>query len=124
MRSKFKCEFLFRQSPHILHEFLSQPECLIRWFCDKCDLIDEKYIFEWDGNQEYAIVLDDFQEEFLKIKWEYYEDGEMQEYRISQSEVTNETILEISGYCDKGEEKDEVDFWKLKIDALRRAMGG
>jgi len=121
-RVKISCEFVLRASPAIVYQFIAEPDCLIRWFSDDCNILDEVYYFEWNGAQESALIIDDFEEELLKLQWEDYED-EFLQFAIYRSEVTNSTILEITCFCDKGEEQEETRFWETKIQDLKRAMG-
>ena len=55
-RVSVSMEFLFRASPTIVYKFLTTPDCLIRWFCDDCNLVDDYYTFEWEGEEEVALV--------------------------------------------------------------------
>lgn len=121
-RQKLNIEFILRASPTIVYQFITEPDCLARWFCDDCNLIDEAFYFEWNGAEEVAYIIDDIEEERLRLQWEDYDD-EFLEFRISRSEVTGSTILEIIGYCDKGEMEEEKRFWESKIHDLKRAMG-
>jgi uncharacterized protein YndB with AHSA1/START domain len=121
-RSKITCEFVFRSSPAIVYQFIAEPDCLIRWFSDDCNILDDIYYFEWKGAQEAAFILEDIESEILKLQWEDYED-EFLEFTIHRSEVVSATILEISCFCDKGEEQSETRFWEIKIQDLKRAMG-
>ena len=117
-----KMEFLFRTSPTIVYRFLTTPDCLIRWFCDDCNLIEDTYCFEWEGSEEIAQVIEDIEDERLLLRWEDYED-EYLDFRLSRSEVTGETILEIHAFCDKSEIAEERQYWASKIEDLKRAMG-
>ncbi len=122
-RIPFKFEFVFRSSPTIVYQFISTPDCLTRWFCDDCNVVDETFFFEWDeGGEEVAYIVDDIEEERLRIQWEEY-DNEYLEFQIYRSEVTGSTIMELHGFCDKGEAGEEKRFWDSKIIDLRRAMG-
>lgn len=123
-RVSFTTEFLFRASPTIIHKFLTTPDCIIRWFCDECDLNEEVYSFVWDGNEETAEVIDDIEAERVRLKWEDAEDNEYLEFKMSRSEVTGETIVEITLFCDEGEEEEEIQFWETQMQALKRATGG
>lgn len=124
-RISFKSEFLFRASPTIIYKFLTTPDCLIRWFCDDCNVVDGRYTFEWDGEEEVAIVLEDVENEQLKLEWEEYEDGgEYLDFQLGRSEVTGETILEITAFCDADELEQEKQFWATQMEGLRRATGG
>lgn len=121
----FKMEFLFRASPTIIYKFLTTPDCLIRWFCDDCNVVDGRFTFEWDGEGEEAIVLEDVENEHLKLEWEEFEgEEEYLDFKISRSEVTGETILEITAFCDADEVEQEQQFWSTQMEALGRATGG
>lgn len=123
---KFTFEYLFRASPTILYNFLSTPDCLIRWFCDEADVTGNEYTFTWDGNDEIAILIDKRYNEMLRFRWEDAEnDGEYLEYSMSKSEVTRETILLITGFCENEEEvKEQQQYWETQIKRLRQATGG
>lgn len=123
---KFTFEYLFRASPTILYNFLSTPDCLIRWFCDEADVTGNEYTFTWDGNDEIAILIDKRYNEMLRFRWEDAEnDGEYLEYSMSKSEVTRETILLITGFCESEEEvKEQQQYWETQIKRLRQATGG
>lgn len=130
-RVSFKMEFLFRASPTIVYRFLTAPDCLIRWFCDKADIeIDKKtkdtqYIYSWKDEQEMADVIDDYEDEYIKLQWEDAEsDDEFLEFKLSKSPVTNETILHIIDWCDDDEVEDQKNLWAKQMDAMRKAMGG
>ncbi len=121
-RVKISCEFVLRSSPAIVYQFIAEPDCLIRWFADDCNILDEVYYFEWNGAKEAARIVEDYEEELLKLQWEDYED-EFLQFSVYRSEVTSATILEITCFCDKGEEQEETRFWETKIQDLKRAMG-
>ena len=121
-RTSFTIEFLFRASPTIVYTFLSAPDCLVRWFCDSCDLVDDTYYFGWDGSEEVANIIQDIEEEQLTLQWEDYE-GEFLDFKLSRAEITGETILEITAFCDANEALAEKKFWQSKIEEMRRAMG-
>lgn len=124
-RTSFTQEFLFRASPTIVYRFLTTPDCLIRWFCDECKIIDDKYIFEWDGSEEVAFIIDDIEDEQLKLEWEEFEgEGEYLDFKMGRSEVTGETILEITAFCDEDEVEQEQQFWATQMKELARATGG
>ncbi|BDS13374.1 START-like domain-containing protein [Aureispira anguillae] len=124
-RVSFTMEFLFRASPTIIYKFLTTPDCLIRWFCDDCNVVDGRFSFEWDGEEEIATILEDIENEQLKLEWEEFEgEEEFLDFKMSRSEVTGETILEITAFCDSDEVEQEKQFWATQMEGLRRATGG
>lgn len=124
-RVSFIMEFLFRASPTIIYKFLTTPDCLIRWFCDDCNIVDGRFTFEWDGEGEEATALEDIENELLRLEWDEFEgEEEYLEFKIGRSEVTGETILEITAFCDSDEVEEEQQFWATQMQALGRATGG
>jgi uncharacterized protein YndB with AHSA1/START domain len=123
-RVKFDMEFLFRASPAIVYRFITTPSCIVRWFCDTADITGDIYTFTWEGFDEVAELIDDIEEERLRFHWEDGEEGEYLEFRMYKSEVTNETILEITDFADDDEVEDQKQLWKSQLDVMRSEMGG
>jgi uncharacterized protein YndB with AHSA1/START domain len=123
-RTTIDMEFLTKASPTVIYQFLTTPSCLVRWFCDAADFDDPHFTFVWQGDTQVAELIDDIEEERLRLRWTDADDAkEYFEYRISRSPITEETILEITDFCDKGEEKDAKRLWANQIDRLKKAMG-
>lgn len=124
-RKSFTIEFLFKSSTTIVYRFLTAPDCLIRWFCDKADIDDNAYIYAWDGEEEVADIIEDIEDEYLKLQWEEAEsDEEFLEFRMSRSPVTGETILLITDWADADEVEDQKALWTTQMAAMKKAMGG
>ena len=121
---KIDLEYMFRASPAILYTFLTTPACLVRWFCDEVDILEDVYTFTWQGDDEIAELVDDIEEERVRFVWEDGEDDEYLEFRMYKSDVTNETVMEISDFCDEGEEKEQQDYWENLLIVLRKETGG
>lgn len=127
-RTSFKLEFVLKTSTAIVYKFLTSPDCLIRWFCDKVIIEREEegdiYTYSWSGEEEVAILIDDIEEERLRFKWEDADDEEEYlEFTMSRSEVTGDTIFEIFDYCDDDEVEDQKQLWINQIGAMKTAMG-
>jgi len=123
-RVSFRLEFILRTSPNIVYKFLTTPSCLIRWFCDKVDIEADVYTYSWDGEEEIATLIDDFEEELLRFQWEEAEsDKEFLEFHMKISDVTRETVFEIVDWCDADEVDDQKQLWTSQIDAMKKAMG-
>ncbi len=124
-RVKYEQEFIFRASPSILYTFLTTPTGLVRWFCDEVDITANVFIFSWEGSEEVATLDEDVEEERVRFKWEDAEDSEEYlEFRMYKSTITNETVFEITEFCDEDEVQDQRDFWAQLIDNLRFESGG
>jgi len=123
-RVSFDSEFIFRASPSILYTFLTTPSCLIRWFCDEVDITLDVYTYTWQGADEEAILVDDIEEERIRFKWTDADEDEYLEFRMYKSNITNETILEITDFCDDDEVEEQKDLWASQIAKLRIECGG
>jgi len=124
-RVKINIEFIFRASPTILYKFLTTPDCLIRWFCDEADVTGDIFTYTWSGSDESAELVDDIEEERLRFKWEDADDpDEYLEFRMSKSDVTNTSILEITDFCDDDEIEDTKALWESQMKTLQTVTGG
>ncbi len=123
-RVKYDMEFIFRASPAILYKFITTPSCLVRWFCDAVDITGDEFVFTWDGADEIAEMIDDIEEERVRFAWADAEEGEYLEFRMYKSDVTNETVLEITDWCDDDEVEEQRDLWESQIKTMKTECGG
>jgi uncharacterized protein YndB with AHSA1/START domain len=124
-RKKIELEFIFRASPAIIYNFVMSSECLVRWYCDEVDITNDVYVFYWAGSSEVAYLVDDIEEERVRFKREDAPNSsEYLEYRMYRSDITNETILEITDFCDDDEEQETKDLWASVMVELRKECGG
>ena len=124
-RTLFKVEFLFRASPTIVYQFLTTPACLVRWFCEEVDIADNLYTFSWDGNEEQARLIEDWEDELLKFEWvDAPSSNEYLEFHISKSPITDETILTITDFADINDVKGAKQLWETQIRQMMVETGG
>ncbi len=124
-RVKVDLEYIFRASPTILYNFVTTNTCLVRWYCDEVDITNDVYTFHWAGSQERAFMIDDIEDERVRFEWEESgEDNEYLEFRMYKSAVTNDTILEITDFCDDDEVDEINSVWRLLIEKLKHECGG
>jgi uncharacterized protein YndB with AHSA1/START domain len=124
-RVKVELEFIFRASPNLLYQFITTPACLVRWYCDEVEINEDLYSFSWNGSIEDAEMVDDFEDERVRFKWlDADDEKEYFEFKMYKSDVTLETILEITDFCDQGDEKSTKDWWTSQITALKQECGG
>lgn len=124
-RVKIDLEFIFRASPTILYNFVTTNTCLVRWYCDEVDITSDVFTFYWTGSHERAFLIDDIEDERVRFEWEDAESpNEYLEFRMYKSHVTNETILEITDFCDDDDIAGLKDLWNQLIDKLKHECGG
>ena len=119
----YTLEFPVRCSPSILYEFLSTPAGLGEWFADKVDERDNVFSFSWNGTMDKAEVTESEQEKYIRFHWMHLPKEEFFEFRIEKSEVTNQTILVIKDFADKGEVKDQKQLWDYQVKDLFHRLG-
>ncbi|NOT38709.1 MAG: activator of HSP90 ATPase 1 family protein [Saprospiraceae bacterium] len=122
-RVQFQVEFMFKASPSIIYLFITQPTAIVRWFCDKVDNIGDTYTFSWEGSDEVADMVMDIEDELVKFQWAERE-TEFLQFRFYKTDITNETILEITDYCDDDEVNEQKDVWEVYVKKLKAACGG
>ncbi|MFZ1704143.1 MAG: START-like domain-containing protein [Saprospiraceae bacterium] len=123
-RQKIDLEFIFRASPTIIYNFVTTPECLVRWYCEDVDILNDIYTFFWSANGEVAYMMDDIEEERVRYRWENADEGEYLEFRIYKADITNETILEITDFCDEDEVQETKDLWNSLMIEMKKETGG
>ncbi len=123
-RVKIEVEFLMRASPSLLHRYFTAPGDIIRWFCDRVDIIKGVYTFEWSGAGEEARLAENVENELVRFEWlEDDRRGEYLEFKITKAGVTNQTVLVITDFCDDDEIDEQKELWTTQIDTLRKATG-
>lgn len=134
-RVPVELEYIFKASPAILYKFLTAPSCLIRWFSDGVDIERNgvnigghsfpRYTFSWEGYVEEAVLLEEEEKQYLKFRWlDEENEEEFFQFDISLSEVTGETILEITDFAEAGEIDEQLDYWDKNMEKLKKACGG
>lgn len=120
---QYELEYPVRCSPSILYEFLSTPAGLQEWFADKVDFRENVFSFSWNGATEEAEVLEQEDDEFIRLRWLHAPNGEFFEFRIQISEVTNETILVVKDFAEKKEIADQSQLWNYQVKDLFHRIG-
>lgn len=120
----YTIEFPVRCSPTILWGFLSSPVGLQEWFADKVDEWEDILSFSWGGGTpEKAKIVEEEEEHFIRYHWLTSEKGEYFEFRISKTEISNQTVLMISDFAEKSEIKDATQLWDYQIKELFHRLG-
>ncbi|MEX6687935.1 START-like domain-containing protein [Danxiaibacter flavus] len=119
----YTLEYPVRCSPTILYEFLSTPAGLQEWFADRVDERDNVFSFSWNGSIEKAEVVEEELEKFIRFHWMHAPKDEFFEFRIEKTEITNQTILVIKDFAEKGDIKDQSQLWEYQVKDLFHRLG-
>ncbi len=123
-RQLFTLEFPVRCSPTILWDFLSTPAGLQEWFADKVDEWEGVFSFSWSGGApDKAEIVDSEEEVFIRYRWLHYDKNEYFEFRVEKTEISNQTVLVVKDFAEKGEIKDQSQLWNYQIKELFHRLG-
>ncbi len=119
----YTLEFPIRSSPTILFSFLSTAVGLQEWFAEKVDQREDRFLFTWNGAIDEAVQTEIFENNYVRYRWDYYDDDEFFEFRIEQSPITNETILRITDYAEKADLISSQQLWNQQVQNLKHRIG-
>lgn len=122
---KFKIEYpLNNASIAILWNSIATDYGLSEWFADDVNSDGNTFSFRWSDHVQQATLLHSKQNSFVRFQWDDDNGTEaFFEMRILSSEFSNDLILQVIDYTDKGEEEDAILLWNQQIDELKRVTG-
>src|SRR5690606_7921604 len=96
---------------------------LQEWFAEQVNQKENTFYFTWNDATDEAERVDFVENEYVRYRWDYYDDDEYFEFKITQSPVTNETILQISDFADKVDINDQERLWDAQVNDLKHRIG-
>lgn len=120
---KVELEFLINCSPKLLYSLLSTPSGLAEWFADRVNERNGEYTFQWGSSDEKATLIAFKEPEFVRYQWDYADEGNYFELRITVDELTNDVALLVTDHCEPGEEKETEQLWERQIQDLMHSIG-
>lgn len=112
-------------SKSILWAAISTPTGLEEWFADQV-LSDNKIVtFCWGKTERRSaeiIALRAYS--FIRFRW--LDDGNEREYfelKMTNSELTNDFVLEVTDFATADEADDLRELWESQVETLRRTCG-
>ena len=125
-REKVHLQYLLNAtSRSILWTAISTPTGLEGWFADKV-LADSKHVtFCWGKTEKrMAEIVAIRTYAFIRFHWldsEY--PHEYFELKMTNSELTNDFVLEITDFADADEAEDMRELWDSQVETMRRTYG-
>ena len=125
-RQKIRLEYLLNAtSKNILWTAISTPTGLEGWFADRVQSDDRMVAFYWGkAEKRDAEIVAIRAYSFIRFHW--LDDENPREYfelKMTNSELTNDFVLEITDFANAGEEDDLRELWESQVDTLRRTCG-
>ena len=125
-REKVHLEYLLNAtSKNILWNAISTPSGLENWFADRVETNDRIMTFCW-GKTERRTAEIIAQRAYTYIRFRWTDDDNENDYfeiRMSNNELTNDYVLEITDFAEAGEAGDLRELWDSEVDTLRRTCG-
>lgn len=125
-RKKVHLEYLLNAtSKSILWIAISTPSGLGGWFADRVVSDDKTMTFYWGKTESRtAEIIAVRAYSFIRFRWidcEY--PHEYFEIKMSNNELTNDFVLEITDFADNDEVDDAYGLWDSQVETLRRTCG-
>lgn len=123
-RQKLELEYSFRCSKSFLYKYISNPGGLAEWYADDVQYRNNQYCFVWDEEDHVATLSESKINQVARFKW-VNEDhaGEFLEFRLLEEDLTRETILKITDFCEENDRKEAEMLWDISIQRLREIIG-
>ena len=125
-RKKIHLEYLLNAtSKSILWSAISTPTGLEGWFADRVQSDDKIVDFCWGKTEKRtAEIVAVRAYSFIRFRWldneiprEYFE------LKMTNSELTNDFVLEITDFAAANEVDDVRELWESQVETLRRTCG-
>lgn len=125
-RKKVHLEYLLNAtSKSILWSAISTPTGLEGWFADKVDSNDRTVTFYWGKTEKRSAEIIAMRSySFIRFRWLDNESPrEYFELKMTNSELTNDFVLEITDFAAADEVGDLRELWESQVETLRRTCG-
>lgn len=124
-KKKVQHEYPMHCLSEILYEYMATAEGLSEWFADEVSERGDDFFFRWNGGPEEKATLIRYKPEgFVRFRWE--EDEGTKNYfemSITIDDITNDLSLNITDFCDPGDEEENRLYWDNLIENLRIKLG-
>ncbi len=125
-RKKVHLEYLLNAtSKNILWTVISTPTGLEGWFADRVQSDDKIVSFFWGKTeQRQAEIIAVRAYSYIRFRWLDSENPrDFFEIKMTNNELTNDFVLEITDFADANEVSDLQNLWDSQVDTLRRTCG-
>lgn len=116
-------EYTMHCSAKFLYKYISTSEGLSEWFADKVSREHNDFHFTFGDTVLNGVLLEDKPFSHVKFKLDDFEEGETLQMKLETDEITDELILIVQDYCDKGDEEEIQMLWEASILKLKSIVG-
>ena len=124
-KNKIQFEFPLHCLPEILFEYIATPEGLAEWFADEVTEKGDDFYFSWNGGSKEKATLTRYKvEQSVRFRWEEDEGTKyFFELNIVIDEITNDLSLNITDFCEEGDEEETQQYWENLVENLKIKLG-
>lgn len=125
MKKKIVLEYTLNSSPKVLFPRLSTPGGLSEWFADNVNINGSQYSFFWDKTEQKADIIQRKENKYIRFRWADSTEPETQwfEFRLNTDELTGDTALIITDFCEDDDKESTVELWNSQIAKLKHVIG-
>ena len=112
-------------SSNVVWSIIGTPSGLETWFADRVTVDDKVFTFHWGKTEQREAELTHLRaNSFIRFHWLDDEDKKSYfELRISQNELTDDLMLEVTDWAEADEIEDLQDLWDSEIEKMKRVSG-
>jgi len=118
---KIQIEYVVNCSPKVLYNWLSTASGLSEWFADDVKVRGKKFTFVWEGIEQTAELV--IQKENKLVRYNWLNEDEYFEFRITQDELTGDVSLIVVDFADVNEEESTKELWDSQVMDLKHKLG-
>jgi len=121
MIKKLELEYIMNCSPKVLYNRLSSASGLAEWFADDVSVKGRKFIFTWDKAPQEAELIINRENQLVRFQW--IEDKQYFEFKISQDELTSDVALFITDFVEEEDFEEQRWLWDSQVNKLKQVVG-
>ena len=125
-KEKIQMEYMLKAgSSNVVWSIIGTPSGLETWFADHVTVDDKVFTFHWGKTEQREAELTHLRaNSFIRFHWLDDEDKKSYfELRISQNELTDDLMLEVTDWAEADEIEDLQDLWDSEIEKMKRVSG-
>lgn len=123
-KEKFHIEYDMRNTPvAMLWSYISTAYGLNEWFADNARQTGKEVVLDWNGVEQTVQIVAIRTDKFVRYHWAEENDKSYFELRISQSELTDGTMLTVTDFAEPDDVEEAKDLWNYQIETLQRILG-
>lgn len=123
-KEKFSIEYDMRNTPvSMLWSYISTAYGLREWFADDARQSGKELVLDWNGVEQSVMITAMRTDKYVRFHWAEDQDKSFFELRISQSELTDGTVLTVTDFAEHDELDEAKDLWNYQIETLQRLLG-